>query len=146
MNANYLIRYGLIKLFYKTAMKSYQKWITAIISDVKSRKNNVIEKHSLRIESTYNEYIRNVHDTDKGYHTNADCIACEICQKVCPAKNITMDGGRPVFHNKCESCMACIQFCPKQAINWGDKTQKRQRYTHPEIKHTELSKYYNIGN
>jgi Pyruvate/2-oxoacid:ferredoxin oxidoreductase delta subunit len=35
--------------------------------------------------------------------------------------------------------MACIQFCPKKAINYKDKTQNRKRYTHPTIKYTDLA-------
>jgi hypothetical protein len=35
--------------------------------------------------------------------------------------------------------MACIQFCPKRAINYKDRTQNRRRYTHPDIKYTDLA-------
>ncbi|MDR3121471.1 MAG: flavodoxin, partial [Clostridiales bacterium] len=38
----------------------------------------------------------------------------------------------------CEQCMACIQFCPKRAINYRDKTQKRKRYHHPDITAQDL--------
>ncbi|MCL1995678.1 MAG: EFR1 family ferrodoxin [Defluviitaleaceae bacterium] len=142
MSANYIIRYGPIWIFNKTAMKWYDKRINSIIHDVKSMKSNKIEKHSKRIEATYEKYICNVHDTDKGFHTNADCVACGICVNVCPAKNIKLEEGLPVFNHRCESCVACIQYCPKKAINYENKTQKRKRYTHPDVKHSELSNYY----
>jgi len=142
MNANYIIRYGSINLFYRTAMKAYKKRITMIIGDIKNMKNNSIEKYSKRIESIYLDYIRNVHDTDTNYNTSDSCIACGICENICPAKNITLVNDRPVFHHQCESCVACIQYCPQKAINYGNKTQKRKRYTHPDIPHTEISKYY----
>jgi ferredoxin/flavodoxin len=142
MNANYIIRYGSIGLFYKTAMQAYDKRIAAIIGDVKGMITNNIEKHSKRIEDIYLDSIRNIHDTDAGYHTSDACVSCGVCVKVCPAKNITLEDGRPVFHHQCESCVACIQYCPKKAINFENKTQKRKHYTHPDIRHSEIVKYY----
>lgn len=142
MNANYIVSYGSIGLYYATAMKAYKKRITKIISDIKNTNINEIEKYSERYEKIYLNSIGKAHTMDEGYHANDDCISCGICTKVCPAKNISLDNGRPVFHHHCECCMACIQFCPKKAINYYDKTQKRKHYTHPEITHNELGRYY----
>lgn len=35
---------------------------------------------------------------------------------------------RPVWGKNCTHCMACIAGCPVQAIEYGNKTQKRHRY------------------
>ena len=84
-------------------------------------------------KSMYEDFMSQIHDSDKGFYVNDDCISCEVCRKVCPANNITMCDGKPTFHHQCESCMACIQHCPKRAINDKDKTEKRGRYTNPNI-------------
>lgn len=142
MNANYIVSYGSIGLYYKTAMSGYDKRIKAIKNDINDMKTNEIEKYSERYEKIYLDSIRKVHDMDEGYHVNDTCISCGICARVCPANNISMENGRPVFNHQCECCMACIQFCPQKALNYRDKTQKRKRYTHPEIKSGEISHYY----
>ncbi|MDR1029299.1 MAG: EFR1 family ferrodoxin [Treponema sp.] len=143
MNANYIISYGSISLYYVTAMKAYDKRIEKIIRDIKNMETNEIEKYSKRIEKIYLNCICNVHNMDEGYNISDRCTSCGICTGVCPAGNITLNNGHPIFHHQCECCMACIQHCPQKAINYRDKTQKRKRYTHPDISYTEISKYYN---
>jgi ferredoxin len=142
MNANYILSYGSSGLHYATAMKAYGKRMGKIIRDVTNMKTNKIERYSERIERIYLNAIRNVHGMDDGYNINDSCTSCGICTSVCPADNITLNDGRPVFHHRCECCMACIQHCPEKALNYRDKTQKRKRYTHPDISHSEISKYY----
>ncbi|GFP76431.1 EFR1 family ferrodoxin [Clostridium fungisolvens] len=83
-----------------------------------------------------------INTVSSDFNVNDNCISCGICQKVCPAKNITLENKTPVFHNQCESCLACIQHCPRQAINYKDKTQNRRRYTHPEVGAKKLMEYY----
>ncbi|MDL2229067.1 EFR1 family ferrodoxin [Treponema sp. OttesenSCG-928-L16] len=145
MNANYIIRYGSMGLYYKTAMAGYGRRMDAIIGDIKDKKTRAIEKYSKRIEDIYLDSIRGVHETDKMYKADERCTSCGICAEVCPAANITMNKGRPEFRHQCESCMACIQYCPQKALNYGDKTRKRKRYTHPDIGYTELTKYYSAN-
>ena len=142
MNANYIVSYGSIGLYYVTAMKSYNKHIGKIIHDIKNTTTAEIEKYSKYYEKIYLDTICNVHNIDDGYHASDACTSCGICTKVCPANNITLQDGRPVFRHRCECCMACIQHCPNKALNYQEKTQKRKRYTHPDITYLEISKYY----
>lgn len=79
----------------------------------------------------------------KGFHVSDDCIGCGICEKVCPVSNIKMENNKPGFHHNCEQCMACVQWCPKKAINYKNKTQNRGRYTNPSISVKELIEYNN---
>lgn len=82
---------------------------------------------------------------DKGFHLSDACISCGLCAKVCPAENIVMEKGKPVFRHHCEHCMACIQFCPKEAINYKNTTQKRQRYHNPAVSAGEVAELLKIG-
>jgi len=142
MNANYIVSYGSIGLYYVTAMKAYKKSIGKIIHDIKNTTTTEIEKYSKRYEKIYLDTICNVHNMDDGFHASDACTSCEICTKVCPANNIALQDGRPVFQHQCECCMACIQHCPNKALNYQEKTQKRKRYTHPDITYAEISQYY----
>ena len=64
---------------------------------------------------------------DKFYATDA-CIACGKCEKLCPLSNITLKDGKPVWGKDCTHCMACICKCPKEAIEYGKKSQGKNRY------------------
>jgi ferredoxin len=88
------------------------------------------------------DFMKNIHETALEFQISNECTSCGLCVKLCPAKNITMATGKPVFRNQCERCLACLQHCPKKAINYKDKTQKRGRYSHPQIKPGEISKHY----
>ncbi|MBC3798652.1 EFR1 family ferrodoxin, partial [Acetobacterium tundrae] len=91
-------------------------------------------------EIAYRVLIKFAHNMDKHYNVSDDCIGCGICKKVCPVGNVDLDdNNKPYFKHHCEQCVACIQYCPKKAINYKNKTQNRRRYTYPGIKYTELA-------
>lgn len=75
---------------------------------------------------------------DKGFNVSDACTGCGTCEAVCPVANIEMKNKKPSFQHNCEQCMACVQWCPKQAINYKKKTQNRGRYTNPSISVKEL--------
>lgn len=61
------------------------------------------------------------------------CVGCGHCADVCPTKNITMQGGRPVWGNDCVQCVACIHRCPHGAIEYGTVSVGQGRYRHPDV-------------
>jgi ferredoxin len=66
------------------------------------------------------------------------CTSCGTCVKVCPAGNIDLVEGRPVWKDRCEVCCGCIHLCPAGAIKAGPRTANRQRYRNPSISIAEL--------
>ena len=58
-------------------------------------------------------------------------ITVRKCANLCPLKVIRPDeNGRPVWDAKmCAHCMSCIQNCPVEAIDYGDITPPKKRYT-----------------
>lgn len=45
------------------------------------------------------------------------CVGCRKCERICPAKAITMRRGKPVVERKtCIRCFCCQEFCPKGAM------------------------------
>ena len=59
------------------------------------------------------------------------CIGCRKCANLCPVRVISPDAdGKPVWDAKmCAHCMSCIQNCPVEAIDYGDITPSKKRYT-----------------
>lgn len=46
-----------------------------------------------------------------------ECIGCAECQRICPAKVITMVNGKPrIDRKKCIRCFCCQEFCPVGAM------------------------------
>lgn len=141
MYGNAVTHYNMSKRVDKITRKSAEK----VLSIVNNIENNKIKKVRSIIRPIYGAYLNDmgrIHTTDSEFNVNNNCISCGICRDVCPAKNITLEAGRPVFHHQCESCLACIQHCPKRAINYKDKTQNRRRYTHPQVGHKKIASYY----
>jgi ferredoxin len=64
------------------------------------------------------------------FHADDRCISCGLCERICPVSTIAMRDSRPVWTDShCAHCMACIHNCPKGAIEYGDVTQEKRRYT-----------------
>lgn len=63
------------------------------------------------------------------FYSTDECIGCELCEKLCPLKNIQIrKDHRPVWGKECTHCMACIVKCPKKAIEYGKKSRGKNRY------------------
>ncbi len=69
---------------------------------------------------------------DEKFTVDQSCSKCGLCAQVCPARNIVMTDGKPVWQHRCQQCLACLHFCPVAAIQHGKKTRGRQRYHHPQ--------------
>jgi len=136
MVANYVCLYNMTKNVEKIRKKS-QIEINNVKELVKNKVQNKIKRINPFIfwtEKAAKSYLTK----DMGYNISTKCNGCGICYKVCPVKNIEIINDRPVFKHKCEQCMACIQYCPNMAINYKNKTQKRRRYTNPDININEI--------
>jgi len=72
-------------------------------------------------------------NSDKRFRIEPACNGCGSCSKVCPAGNIELKSGRPVWKHNCQQCLACINLCPNQAIQYGNITAGRQRYRNPVV-------------
>ncbi len=86
----------------------------------------------------YPRFVSHVHDDDRKFSVTDACTSCGICAAICPAGNIELVEGRPVWKHHCELCCGCIHLCPVQAIQAGQKTGKRQRYRNPGVTVAEL--------
>ena len=70
----------------------------------------------------------------KPFFVTDACIGCGKCEQVCVTGNIRMQDGKPVWGKDCTHCMACICRCPKEAVEYGNKSQGKPRYVCPPRK------------
>ncbi len=80
--------------------------------------------------------------TDKNFMVDEKCNGCGICAKVCPVDNIKIVVKKPVWQNRCESCLACVNWCPHEAIQGGISVKDNVtiRYHHPDVKVKDILK------
>ncbi|MDD3857392.1 MAG: EFR1 family ferrodoxin [Methanoculleus sp.] len=88
----------------------------------------------------YPRFRSRVHGEDRRFTVDERCTSCGICARICPAENIEMVDGRPVWNHRCELCCGCIHLCPTGAIQAGKATEGRQRYRNPSVEIAELER------
>lgn len=114
--------------------------IAAKIIEKKERKPMEMGPLWQRIVFTwiYKASFKWISKMDRDFFSDEKCNSCGICVKVCPAANIELKGGKPVWGHKCEQCLACIQWCPKASIQYGKKTHLYPRYHHSKVKLSDM--------
>lgn len=105
------------------------------ISEGKKQPVPVAYCSSLMMRMTYRSFEREAGTADQSFVLHDTCTSCGTCASVCPVRNIVMIGGKPAWQHHCELCLACLHFCPVQAIDldmlFG--TRGRGRYRHPDL-------------
>ena len=124
----------------KIMLEKQDEIVKGILQDIENRKNTAHKKDKPfpidKIAWWGMKYVFGI----KFKKVNDNCNKCEICVKICPTKNITMDE-KPKFGDRCEYCFACIQWCPQRAIEFGKlKVDDESKYTHPSITVNEMIK------
>ncbi|MDO5292311.1 MAG: EFR1 family ferrodoxin [bacterium] len=138
MPGNYILWYEAFSEEKQLALFQKEKEkVSKIAAMVKDRKRKRIEKSHAVIDRLFvNHYYKEVagfHTQDKNFVVNDQCVGCGLCEKRCPVHNIQMAGGKPKWNHKCEQCFACVQSCPKQAIDYKEITKGKKRYVNPNV-------------
>lgn len=137
---NYLPAFEIEDQINKLSVKCTEYALNCIVEDIKERKSFIAPVSALDMKDSENA-MKYIPKQDEGKECEAfvikgNCIKCNICVKVCPAGNITVNDG-PVFGAKCETCYACIHACPK--LNICTSTQlSEKRWRHPEVTLKEI--------
>ncbi len=117
--------------------KEAREKVKTIAGAVLRQERNGVERgplwQNILFSLFYKLSFRQVPRMDKKFWADEKCNSCGICFKVCPAANIEMIKGKPTWLHRCEQCLACLQWCPQEAIQHGEKTVTYQRYHHPEV-------------
>lgn len=142
MPGNYILKYGAFgPKLQRFILRRAERKINKIIETVRDKASKRIPKGDFLSKSTQESSIRIMNSFGENahhFHTNPKCTGCGTCAKVCPVSNISMEDKKPAWGNTCEQCMACIQWCPVHAAEYGDKTANRTRYQHPQVKLSDM--------
>lgn len=118
--------------------------ISRLAGYIKKQEQRPVEKGPLwqRIMFTfiYKISLPQFPKMDRSFWVDNKCNSCGICVKVCPAQNISMETGKPVWHHQCEQCFACLEWCPQVSVQYGKKTLMYERYHHPDIELKDVLK------
>lgn len=112
----------------------------AAIAALATARTKTKDAEYLRLPSMFinKQWKKQVAGRDSNFTCAETCVACGLCQKICPVGNITLDAGKPRWNHNCLECQACLHCCPTQSINFGSRTKNRQRYLHPRISIDEI--------
>lgn len=140
MPGNYQVMYPPFSEEQQTKLfKREREQINEITDAIKN--NRIVKQKGNVIMDSINGLLNanfKPQNKDKNFWTDEKCNGCGMCAKICPANNIVMTEGKPKWQHQCESCVACMQWCPQTSIQYKKNTIKRGRYHHPDIKVSEL--------
>lgn len=142
--ANYIAEYDIPLHKVAPTLEEANQQTNRITQDIAARKT-VSTRKKARIPSRifHKLYTNHYPNQDRDFTVSDCCTNCGLCAKVCLAGNIEMIDKSPTFGGKCEHCMACIHWCPTKAIQWKKRTQKRNRYHHPDVSVKEIIQFKN---
>lgn len=73
------------------------------------------------------------------------CLACRVCEKMCPEEAITVDSHAVIDYDKCIGCNDCIEICPTHTIklnrlNSDDFSKALAEYAYASIINKKFNK------
>ncbi len=145
MPGNYTPLYGAISKEKQDEEFAKEKdRVKEIALYVSSAKEGAIEEkpflpNFLIYKLLYKGGSRMIPFSDKDFWFTDVCTKCGLCQMVCPVKNIRLEDGHPVWMHHCQHCMACLQWCPVEAIQYKKTTIGRKRYRHPGVSAEDIA-------
>ena len=82
---------------------------------------------------------KGIESLDAAFAAGESCTGCGLCERICLVQNIRLEDSKPTWLHRCEHCVACISWCPEQAIEYGERTHGRRRYRNPRVTAEELA-------
>jgi ferredoxin len=135
MPDNYLVKYDSNSADeIAKKRKNAEAKVAEAVESIRSRTLKPVKRDYKLLSRAVNRVIyTNIEGFDKKFKATNACIGCGLCSEICPVQNIKLEDHRPVWRHQCERCLACIQWCPTEAIQYGKKTAQRGRYRNPTV-------------
>jgi ferredoxin len=142
MPSNYILDYSAPSdVSIQSDLANADKILRGFVERIKSKENYHPKSDFPPFSETsasYRRFIATVNRSDVDFWADDRCTECGLCELICPVQNIELVEGRPTWSHKCEQCLACINWCPEAAIQYGKQTSKRGRYVNPRVSVDEM--------
>jgi len=127
----------------KKLLEEAKKKLEAILPEILEKRSGVVESDFFFLRPLsyimYPFFRFGLQFCSNQFWVTEACTHCGLCVKICPVGNIRQEVGKhPEWGKMCEQCMACLQHCPTEAIQFSVLTKGRRRYKHPEISVNEI--------
>jgi len=103
---------------------------------IKNKKEGIyeVEKGPIPrlLTAIVNPLFNKMNMSTKRFYADDKCIGCGLCENVCNTNTISVKG-KPIWGKECTQCLACINLCPVQAIQYGKNTKSKGRYQNSNI-------------
>ena len=136
MPDNYLPKFNVSPAEAAGILKKAGVKLESISKDIAVSKRKITE-HTMflgpLLRSWNKRFSAGFAECDRNFAVEDTCTSCYVCERICPVKNVEMEGKRPKWLHHCEQCYACMQYCPTAAIQYGKATVGKHRYHHPEV-------------
>ncbi len=133
METNYIILHEIDdEETIKRKLKKADESLLAIIDDFEVGNLTYSSKKWLKVGIFITKEMYNHYRKTKNFRVSDACISCGLCVKNCPDSTIEISNqGKPTWvKERCQNCLRCLHMCPKEAIDYGVKTQGKKRYTY----------------
>lgn len=82
------------------------------------------------------------------FDADTKCTGCGTCAAVCASGRVRLTDGKPEWRDNipCYGCFACINYCPRKAIQIASRfpvksyTTVNERYHHPSVSAEDMAK------
>jgi len=144
MPGNYTVLYGAFSEGRQAKIFARQKIrMQEILDCVRQKKRGIMEEQPfllnlLLYKMLYRAGSAQIPFSARRFWITEKCTKCGLCAKICPVENIKIQDGLPIWLAHCQHCMGCLQWCPVQAIQYGNLTLGRKRYHHPDVQALDI--------
>ncbi len=142
MPDNYVTGYNIppVQTSEKRLKQAYEK-LSTIIPKIKAQSSIMEREYSAFSRPlVHSFYLKNLDRFDNKFISDEKCNSCGMCEKICHCENINLENGKPHWNNNCQFCLACINYCPRKAIQYKKGTANRGRYHNPDVPLNEYIK------
>lgn len=123
-------------------LSAAEKELDVIYAVIANREMNVFKVEKGRfpfiLTGMINPLFNKMAIDAKRFYTNDKCTKCGLCERICNCRNISVKE-KPYWGKNCSQCLACINYCPSKAIQYGKGTEGRRRYVNPCVSMEDMT-------